>query len=133
MKDQHTKIKGYRDLTEMEIELMNELKFIEANFLKAFPLSSDKDLTIYKEIFTDKLDEVVGMRYAQMDAKDEGYKVGLSKNQLNQSIRYVGLATANIRKIVLIATEGDLSPKAYLEQAAMWAVRSVALPVALKV
>ena len=26
MKDQHTKIKGYRDLTQEEIDLMNEVK-----------------------------------------------------------------------------------------------------------
>ena len=26
MKDQHTKIKGYRDLTQTEIDLMNEIK-----------------------------------------------------------------------------------------------------------
>jgi len=26
MKDQHTKIKGYRDLSQVEIDLMNEIK-----------------------------------------------------------------------------------------------------------
>jgi hypothetical protein len=133
MKDQHKKIKGYRDLTEMEIELMNELKFIEANFINAFPFSSTEELANNKETFTDKLDEVVGMRYAQMDAQAEGTIVGLTKSQLDRSIRYIGLSTANIRKITLIATEGELSPKAYLEQAAMWAVRAVALPDALEV
>lgn len=30
MQDQHTKIKGYRDLSQLEIDLMNELKSIEA-------------------------------------------------------------------------------------------------------
>jgi len=34
MKDQHEKIKGYRDLTQEEIELMNEIKQ-EGEFLKS--------------------------------------------------------------------------------------------------
>jgi len=33
MKDQHTKISGYRDLTQDEIDLMNEAKALEASIL----------------------------------------------------------------------------------------------------
>lgn len=33
MKDQHTKISGYRDLTQEEIDLMNEAKELEAQVL----------------------------------------------------------------------------------------------------
>lgn len=33
MKDQHTKISGYRDLTQEEIDLMNEAKALEAKCL----------------------------------------------------------------------------------------------------
>ncbi|GEK52357.1 DUF7681 family protein [Vreelandella venusta] len=33
MKDQHTKISGYRDLTQAEIDLMNEGKRLEAQCL----------------------------------------------------------------------------------------------------
>lgn len=33
MKDQHTKISGYRDLTQAEIDLMNEAKALEAKCL----------------------------------------------------------------------------------------------------
>src|SRR5690554_449058 len=33
MKDQHTKISGYRDLTQDEIDLMNEAKALEAKCL----------------------------------------------------------------------------------------------------
>lgn len=33
MKDQHTKISGYRDLTQEEINLMNEAKQLEARCL----------------------------------------------------------------------------------------------------
>lgn len=33
MKDQHTKISGYRDLTQEEVDLMNEAKQHEARFL----------------------------------------------------------------------------------------------------
>ncbi len=129
----NTKIKGYRDLSEMEIELMNDIKLIEANFLANLTGLTVNTLADNKKIFTDKLDEVTGMRYAQIDAKAEGIEVGLSTSQLDQSIRYIGLATANIRKISLRIFEGEFSPKAYLEQATMWAIRSVALPVALKV
>lgn len=31
MKDQHTKIKGYRDLSQEEIDLMNEIKTLGTN------------------------------------------------------------------------------------------------------
>ena len=34
MKDQHTKISGYRDLTQEEIDLMNEAKDLEAQVLE---------------------------------------------------------------------------------------------------
>lgn len=33
MKDQHTKISGYRDLTQDEIDLMNKIKALEAEVL----------------------------------------------------------------------------------------------------
>lgn len=33
MKDQHTKISGYRDLSQQEIDLMNEAKALEAQCL----------------------------------------------------------------------------------------------------
>lgn len=36
MKDQHTKISGYRDLTQQEIDLMNEIKQLEAHVLQAW-------------------------------------------------------------------------------------------------
>lgn len=43
MKDQHTKISGYRDLTQDEIDLMNEAKALEAQVL-AFHAKVEKKL-----------------------------------------------------------------------------------------
>ena len=36
MKDQHEKIKGYRDLSQEEIDLMNEVKEMAADLQKGF-------------------------------------------------------------------------------------------------
>ena len=43
MKDQHTKISGYRDLSQEEIDLMNEAKQLEAQVL-AFAEKLDNKL-----------------------------------------------------------------------------------------
>lgn len=42
MKDQHTKISGYRDLAQEEIDLMNEAKALEAECLRFHQKVSDR-------------------------------------------------------------------------------------------
>lgn len=37
MKDQHTLIKGYRDLSQQEIDLINKIKICEAQVLELLP------------------------------------------------------------------------------------------------
>ena len=37
MKDQHTKITGYRDLTQSEIDAMNSVKALEADIAELLP------------------------------------------------------------------------------------------------
>lgn len=41
MKDQHEKIDGYRDLTQAEIDAMNELKAVEAKLGEWFGIMQD--------------------------------------------------------------------------------------------
>ena len=70
MKDQHEKIKGYRDLSQKEIDLMNQLK--------------DKG----KEV-GDLLAELHEMRMAQLQTLNEGFDAvdGLNRAKLTESFR----------------------------------------------
>lgn len=43
MKDQHEKIKGYRDLSQEEIDLMNEIKQKESELGKLFQKMRESD------------------------------------------------------------------------------------------
>lgn len=59
MKDQHTKIKGYRDLTQDEIDAMNSVKLIEVRLaalwdsLSAVPGVDRRDLALARTHFED--------------------------------------------------------------------------------
>lgn len=133
MKDQHEKIKGYRDLDEQEIELINDIKVLEQNILSVLSGSYIyAQLLSLKQNFLDKLEEIGGMRYAQKDASQDGIKIPLSLKQLKESHRCIGLAAANIREIDKKVLVGSISTKAYVQQATMWAVRSVALSENIK-
>ncbi len=84
MENQHQKIKTYRDLSEQEIELMNELKVLESQVL-------------------DKLEEIGAMRQAQKDyltsPETFGNKVeGLKMKQLHESHRCIDLAKTNVQQ-----------------------------------
>ena len=60
MKDQHTKISGYRDLTQEEIDLMNECKRLEAACME-----------LYTEVegFLESQTTVAGVRDRQVKAR----------------------------------------------------------------
>ena len=81
MENQHQKIKTYRDLTEMEVELMNEVKVLEAKIL-------------------DKIEAIGAMRQAQKDfLRNQCDTVeGLNLKQLNESHRCLALAKTNIQQ-----------------------------------
>lgn len=59
MKDQHTKIKGYRDLSQAEIDSMNSVKALEADAarllaeLAKLPGVDRRDLAIARTHFED--------------------------------------------------------------------------------
>lgn len=59
MKDQHTKIKGYRDLTQGEIDAMNSVKLIEVQLaamwgsLSEVPGVDRRDLALARTHFED--------------------------------------------------------------------------------
>lgn len=82
MENQHNLIKTYRDLSEQEIELMNELKLLEAQVM-------------------DKVEEIGAMRQAQKDFCKEinsGDVDGLTLKQLNESHRCLALAKTNLQQ-----------------------------------
>lgn len=76
MKDQHTKIKGYRDLTQQEIDLMNKIKEHgeQTKFL---------------------LDQVKAMRQDQQSPFCDPKP--LSDDQFEQSFRCLGLAADHLQ------------------------------------
>lgn len=59
MKDQHEKIKGYRDLSQSEIDAMNSVKALEADIaalckqLGELPGVDKRDLTLARTHFED--------------------------------------------------------------------------------
>lgn len=59
MKDQHTKIKGYRDLSQSEVDAMNSVKALEADIaalvkqLKELPGVDSRDLALARTHFED--------------------------------------------------------------------------------
>jgi hypothetical protein len=59
MKDQHTRIKGYRDLTQSEIDAMNSVKALEADAAALWKQLSDipgvdvRDLALARTHFED--------------------------------------------------------------------------------
>lgn len=59
MKDQHTKIKGYRDLSQAEIDAMNSVKALEADVadlwrqLADLPGVNHRDLALARTHFED--------------------------------------------------------------------------------
>lgn len=65
MKDQHTKIKGYRDLSQSEIDAMNSVKALEADAaelfkqLQALPGIDQRDMALARTHFEDACIRVV--------------------------------------------------------------------------
>jgi hypothetical protein len=68
MDNQHKKIKGYRDLTEQEIALMNRIKEL-----------GEQTKTL--------LGEIIDLRYKQQHDVCEGLKSPISYQQTNESLR----------------------------------------------
>lgn len=96
MNNQHQKISTYRDLIEQEIELMNELKMLEAQTL-------------------DKIEEIGAMRQAQKDyllsPETFGNKVdGLYLKQLDESHRCLSLAKTNLQQGFMWGVRGVALP-----------------------
>ena len=71
MKDQHKKIKGYRDLSQSEIDLMNEIK-----------AHAEKTSVLVEKIKSLRFDDNTGI---------------LTEDQIVESIRCIGLAKDNLQ------------------------------------
>lgn len=78
MDNQHQKIKGYRDLSQQEIDLMNRIKE-----------HGEKTKQLIKELRT--------MRGNQYQDFCQNHPVDLSENQLHESLRCLNLASDNLQ------------------------------------
>ena len=78
MKDQHKKIKGYRDLSQQEIDLMNRIK-------------------AHAEQTQALLNEMLDMRHEQALSACEGLQQDVDFNQANESIRCLTLAKEHLQ------------------------------------
>ena len=61
MKDQHTKIKGYRDLSQLEIDLMNEIKSKGedlSNLIEKVQTLRDEQFTKLQDLEIDRIDGI---------------------------------------------------------------------------
>jgi len=79
MEDQHKKIKGYRDLSPDEIDLMNRIKSVGSTL-------------------SDLMDEVYDLRNAKMHSSCEGVLDGLTSRQCQESIRCLDIAKQNLQQ-----------------------------------
>ena len=78
MKDQHEKIKGYRDLTQLEIDLMNEVK-------------------AHGEKTRELLEKLDGRRQSQLAQSLNNDAPGLSMEQIEESLRCIDNATTALQ------------------------------------
>ncbi|MET4696607.1 DUF7681 family protein [Endozoicomonas lisbonensis] len=76
MKDQHTKIKGYRDLSQKEIDLMNKIK-------------------AHAEETQELLNQVGALRESQQRFAPTD---GLTEEQIQESRRCLALAKTNLQQ-----------------------------------
>jgi len=78
MKDQHTKIKGYRDLSQEEIDLMNEAK----------------ELAERVGQFIDKLQSISPMNVSDTNMIPDGRWLNIAKTDLQQGFMSLTRAVA---------------------------------------
>ena len=97
MDNQHKKIKGYRDLTATEIELMNRIKdHAEATRL------------LLKTVKEMRLDD-----NAALHNKPESTINGLTLNDLNESHRCLALAQTNLQQGFMWFVRGVALPQSF--------------------
>ncbi|AFK66681.1 hypothetical protein COPG_00085 [Colwellia phage 9A] len=137
MDNQHRSINGYRELSEMEVEQMNDVKWLEAKFLKLFKQGSEdvseETLNEYKRSWSAQLKEIGAMRQAESDSLLEGGGGELTLDQLNQSKRCLNESRRNLKLIKFPLLEMDLEVTAAIQQMSMWAVSAVGIPDALEI
>lgn len=78
MENQHQKIKGYRDLSQQEIDLMNRIK-----------AHAEQTQTLLGEMFE--------LRHQQAHSACEGLQQEVDFNQANESIRCLTLAKEHLQ------------------------------------
>ena len=97
MKDQHTKIKGYRDLTQTEIDLMNRIKdHAETTRLL---------LRTVKEVRLDDKAALHNRREAEIN--------GLTLADLQESQRCLALAQTNLQQGFMWFVRGVALPQSF--------------------
>tara|TARA_R110002124_G_C8727536_1_gene496288 strand:+ start:416 stop:709 length:294 start_codon:yes stop_codon:yes gene_type:complete len=97
MKDQHTKIKGYRDLTQTEIDLMNEIK-----------AHAEKTKLLLEKVKEMRIDD-----NAALNNKPEGEINGLTQDDLFESTRCLVLAKTNLQQGFMWLVRGVALPQSF--------------------
>ena len=82
MKDQHTKIKGYRDLSQVEIDLMNKIK------------AKAEELRLLLEETEDSLYAMENPALSQDGCDDVNRYLALAKDNLQQGMMWFVRAVA---------------------------------------
>ena len=97
MKDQHTKIKGYRDLTQTEIDLMNEIK-----------VHAEKTRLLLVKVKEMRVDD-----NAALNNKPEDEINGLTQDDLHESTRCLALAKTNLQQGFMWFVRGVALPQSF--------------------
>jgi hypothetical protein len=82
MDNQHKQIKGYRDLSQEEIDLMNEIKSVGERLQNLCEKVIDHEFELYDKLSYDKYTETYGMLDRNLFWADSGstdLQVGLMK------------------------------------------------------
>ncbi len=98
MDNQHKKIKGYRDLSQEEIDLMNEIK-----------QHAEQTKQLLEKVVS--LRNLQGKEIAEGESWEERFKDGVDK--LNESFRYLDLAKQNLQQGYMWAVRSVALPDSF--------------------
>lgn len=99
MKDQHTKIKGYRDLSQAEIDLMNQIK-----------AKGEELARLADDIFAHLQDQTV----AAMNIKDDGERaMELTRIDAATPNRWVSIAKTDLQTGLMALTRAVAQPTTF--------------------
>lgn len=111
MENQHRRIAGYRELTQVEIDLMNEIKalgpVIEAVVIKVNAHLEAQQDELYGRVF----DPEIGRKVAYgSQLPDEEVKAGLERLKEATPERFAALAKSDFQTALMLLTRAVAQP-----------------------